>query len=530
MLLFLSSLILLSGQPSSLLPGSHKAIEEAEDLRFQQPDSSVLLLQTFYEQAMAATDTISAIKSLMALTSVFGHRANYKESYDQLWKALLLADAADLKLEQANIYKAIGRYYSFYHREEKALKYLQLSLNIKKTLVQEDSLEHAHLVDTYLAICATYRGLDDPEQGKIFLDSALQYYSPEHQGQWEFIKMEEAKLLHQEGFHTDALALFEGLLPWFKEHKPSYLVIYYYYMGSTHQALNNFSSSERYYKEALHISDTYNSHIDFSPLVHEKLAELHKLQGNFQQAYKSLKTTKDLDVAFFDSRSERNLSLLEIQDAFRKEKESQLLFQQQQRLSQFEQEETVLFLQRVLLIGFIAFLLFTGLLAFNYVKAKHRAEKQLIQRSTELEIQKTNELVELKNRELAASALKLIEKEVLISNLKDRLSKGNGDIKRQEIKQIVRSISNSNKAHWREFETRFVSVNRSFYDRLGYRFPKLTERDKKLCALVKLNFSSKEMAKLLGISIESVHTTRYRLRKKLNLARSVNLTEFIASV
>lgn len=466
----------------------------------------------------------------MALTNVFGHQANYKESYDRLWKALLLADAANLALEQADIYQAIGRYYSFYHREEQALKHLQLSLNIKKKLVEEGALEDAHLVENYLAICATYRGLYDSEKGKVYLDSALQYYSPAYEGQWEFIKLEEAILLHREGEHTAALSLFDQLHPWFVENRPSYMVIFYYYLGGTYQALNDFANSEQCFKAAISKSKEYNSHIDFSPLVYEQLAGLYHIQGSFEQAYESLKTTKDLDAEFFDSRSKRNLPLLEIQDAFRKEKESQILLQQQQRLTQFEQEETVLFLQRVLLLGFIAFLVFTGLIVFNYVKAKHRAEKQLIQRRTELEIQKTNELVELKNRELAASALKLIEKEVLISKLKDRLSKGNGDIKRQEIKQIVRSISNSNKAHWREFETRFVSVNRSFYDRLSYKFPKLTERDKKLCALVKLNFSSKEMAKLLGISIESVHTTRYRLRKKLNLARSVNLTEFIANV
>ncbi len=88
----------------------------------------------------------------------------------------------------------------------------------------------------------------------------------------------------------------------------------------------------------------------------------------------------------------------------------------------------------------------------------------------------------------------------------------------------------SNHRNWEEFEARFVSINQSFYRRLQEKFPQLSQRDLKLCALIKLNFSSKEMAKLLGISVESAHTSRYRLRKKLNLTREVNLTEFIASV
>ncbi|MEM6380985.1 MAG: helix-turn-helix transcriptional regulator, partial [Bacteroidota bacterium] len=67
-----------------------------------------------------------------------------------------------------------------------------------------------------------------------------------------------------------------------------------------------------------------------------------------------------------------------------------------------------------------------------------------------------------------------------------------------------------------------------FYRHLKEKFPKLTQGDLKLCALIKLNFSSKDVAKLMGISVESVHTTRYRLRKKLGLQREDNLTEYIA--
>ena len=73
-------------------------------------------------------------------------------------------------------------------------------------------------------------------------------------------------------------------------------------------------------------------------------------------------------------------------------------------------------------------------------------------------------------------------------------------------------------------------VAEDFYKRLRERFPKLTQGDQKLCALIKLNFSSKDMAKLIGISVDSVHTTRYRLRKKLKLPREVSLGEFIGQL
>lgn len=75
-----------------------------------------------------------------------------------------------------------------------------------------------------------------------------------------------------------------------------------------------------------------------------------------------------------------------------------------------------------------------------------------------------------------------------------------------------------------------MSVNAAFYQELHERFPDLTAGEQKLCALIKLNFSSKDIARLMGISVGSAHTTRYRLRKKLGLARDENLTEFISSL
>ena len=527
----IGSSFLFASQDSAQLSKWQISLTEAKNLRYQHPDSSIQLLQLHYANAIEAADTTLAISALMGLAQIYGHQAYYKESYDRLWTALLLADAANLDLTKSSIYKSLGRYYSFYNRRENALNFLGLSLDIKKRLVEKGELDKARLVENYHAFCATYRELNEPELGQIYLDSSFMYHSASasfiHKS---FLKFEEAVLLNKGQKYEEALTIFKEILPWYSENNPSYQVLVYNYMGDSYKQLGDFSQSEACYKNSLKISETFNSHIDFTPLVHERLSSLYYSSGDYFQAYHSMKTVKDLDAAFFDSRSENNRPLLEIQDAFRKEKEAQAILLQEQRLAQFEQEEKVLFLQRIILSGCIVFLILFGILYFNYVRSKHRTEKELIRKKQELEIQKTNELVELKNKELAASVLKLIEKDALVEKLKEKLAQGKGDIKRQEIEQIVRSVSNGSSGNWQEFEARFVSVNKSFYEKLNRRFPNLTQGDQKICALVKLNFSSKEIAKLLGNSVESVHTTRSRLRKKLKLSRDINLTEFIADV
>lgn len=171
-----------------------------------------------------------------------------------------------------------------------------------------------------------------------------------------------------------------------------------------------------------------------------------------------------------------------------------------------------------------------GFIYVQYLRTRHKAEKQLIRRNKELEIQKAEELLELKNKELAVSALQLVEKDEFLRDLKNKLKGSNGNFQDAEVKKVLRSISMKNLNNWEEFKLRFTAVNEKFYNKVTKEYPKLSQADQKICALIKLNFSSKEMARLLGISVESVHTTRYRLRKKMGLDRSVNLEDFIASL
>ena len=81
--------------------------------------------------------------------------------------------------------------------------------------------------------------------------------------------------------------------------------------------------------------------------------------------------------------------------------------------------------------------------------------------------------------------------------------------------------------NWKKFETNFDIVYENYLKRLGTDYPALTVSDKKLCAYLKMGLSSKDIAPLLNMSFRSVEMSRYRLRKKLNLNRDVNLTEFL---
>jgi FixJ family two-component response regulator len=95
------------------------------------------------------------------------------------------------------------------------------------------------------------------------------------------------------------------------------------------------------------------------------------------------------------------------------------------------------------------------------------------------------------------------------------------------MKKINRDLDNEKQ--WQVFETHFENVHEEFLKRLKDKFPELSPRELKLCAYLKLNISSKEISSLMNISTRGVEISRYRLRKKLNLDRNSNLTDFIMS-
>lgn len=184
-------------------------------------------------------------------------------------------------------------------------------------------------------------------------------------------------------------------------------------------------------------------------------------------------------------------------------------------------------MQSILLVITIIFLILFGYFYFQKIREKHKNEQHLLKEKQKLELKRQKEIIEIKNKELTESALRIIEKDEFIDSINKKLRNESGKIDVTIIKRIIKNIQGNSKSNWSEFEARFTSINQSFYKELKTKFPNLRQSDLKLCALAKLNFSSKDMAKLLGISVESVHTSRSRLRKKLGLKRNNNLEEFI---
>ena len=138
--------------------------------------------------------------------------------------------------------------------------------------------------------------------------------------------------------------------------------------------------------------------------------------------------------------------------------------------------------------------------------------------------------VDSKNRELAVSTMSLIKKDELLALIKEDL-KNAPEITNKSVKSVITTITkNINKEDsWNIFKEAFDNADNDFLKKVKQDHPTLTPNDLRLCAYLRLNLSSKEIAPLLNISVRSVEIKRYRLRKKMNLDHEQGLVEYILS-
>ncbi|MCG8699288.1 MAG: sigma-70 region 4 domain-containing protein, partial [Bacteroidales bacterium] len=138
-----------------------------------------------------------------------------------------------------------------------------------------------------------------------------------------------------------------------------------------------------------------------------------------------------------------------------------------------------------------------------------------------------------KNSQLTQIALQLTHKNDMMVKIKNKLNHQHKSVEDEALKLALHEINEiienefEIQKEWERFENHFNDVHGDFYKKLKDRYPDLSLSYLKLCAYLKLDLSTKEIASLMNISLRGVEKARSRLRKKFELERSENLNQFI---
>lgn len=262
----------------------------------------------------------------------------------------------------------------------------------------------------------------------------------------------------------------------------------------------------------------------------EQLISLEKQRNDFEKALQYDEEYSFIKDTLSSWEKQRMIKTLEVQ--FDVAEKDRLL-----KLAQ--KEKAITSLTNYILWGTIGFILLIAVGIFSFLKRINKRDKILLQTKDELmklteeqkrlkEQQLQNE-IEFKESQLSALALQMLQKNELLQELKEKIDDDRFNSKDTGIGKII-SKGQTQEKEWSDFNRYFESINKNFYTRLKQAYPDISPNDLKICALIKLNMSIKEMAGILNISPDSVKTARYRLRKKLQMNTEDNLTDFILNL
>jgi DNA-binding CsgD family transcriptional regulator len=162
-------------------------------------------------------------------------------------------------------------------------------------------------------------------------------------------------------------------------------------------------------------------------------------------------------------------------------------------------------------------------------KIREGKERELIR----LRNEKLNSELSYKSQELANSTMSILKKNEFLLEIKEIIKAQKEELglryPEKYYQKLIRKIDTniSSIDDWKLFETHFERAHEKFLHKLMNTYPSLSPSDLRLCAYLRMNLSSKEIAPLLKISVRGVENHRYKLRKKLNLKPDENLIDFI---
>lgn len=250
------------------------------------------------------------------------------------------------------------------------------------------------------------------------------------------------------------------------------------------------------------------------------LYKVFKKKKDAESALKYLEISKSVNDSLFTSEKRHEIENLTY---------TYELDKKQDKIVMLEKDNTLFRLQIV-----IVFTLFViALLSFVFYLVIKRRRLKIKQLQHEAEIKNTQYQLELKHRELTQKATQIIQQEELLDNLKEKLLDIKGE-KPSTNKAILDVISDvemyARQSSWDDFEKYFNDVHPEFYRNLKLKYSELSQNELRVCALIRLNLNTKQMADITQKTGRSIDVMRSRIRQKMGLIRNENLFDVLMEV
>lgn len=479
------------------------------------------------------------LKLYLPLGAAFEEVGLWSSAMEYYHKALLIAQDNNMQGDIARIYNNIGA--AYYPTDiEKSKEYINKSLKINSEIgdKQELFINYNNLAAINVKLNAFDEALDYALQALQMVDKE------EHSDMYHSMQCNIGSLYLQKGEIYLAISYINNAKDFFeKSHNYSELVTIYTLLieayeksGIDSEAAKCVSTIEN---DLLH--KISNSEVESK--AHITLSDFYKRSNNYVKAYDHLKEATALKDSLAKANDKRKVNNLErIYDNEQKLRENAKAINNMQ-ISKLKTDRTV----TVIIIALIALIIIIiFLITLSQLQQKrHKANTQLVEQQIALQEkenelqqikeQELNRVIDQKNRELSSYALTFTKDNEFLEQLSEELKQLLlvKDPRDKEYKERIRNILSQvkqrcNTDNWQEFKYYFEQVHPSFYDRLEEISPGITQRQKRLCAMLYIGLSTKEISSITFREIRSIESARNRLRKKLEVPNEESIQEFLS--
>lgn len=508
---------------------------QTEKLLQSQPDSAFKILNKLLQKSLQKKDEMKTAICYRQIGLIFYNQGAFTQALDCYNKAGKIFKNSN-KLYYAEILNKIGQTYYYNVKRKTALSNYQKAL-----VIFQKSKDKKGIAETYGLIGQIYEKDEKLDSALTFQNIALKQYNQLNDRNG-LAKINEnlGSVYEDKNEFKIALAYYQKALTINQKEKNQIAQIEILNnLGDMYRKTSQFDTALAYSFKAKNWALKYKDFYELSS-AYRDIAKTYSFMGRADSAYFYSLEEKKIYAQIFTESSNKQMALLETIFSFQ---------EKDQEISNLENEKRV---NRIIIFGTIVIILLVVVIGFyiiNKQKIKISNESKLLEskrvlHETEkkaLEIDINNKLIkedhlklelELKSKELTTHTLHIIQKNQLLEELKSKLNLILKDEKRdqkKEIKTVLSLINQSNHQdnNWEDFRIIFEQVHEKFFIELKRKANNLTPADFRLLALFKMNLSSSDIATILGISQDSLRTSRYRLRQKLNLDEGENLLQFI---
>ncbi|CAZ94280.1 helix-turn-helix domain-containing protein [Zobellia galactanivorans] len=492
------------------------------------PDKSYHMFDVSKAYFEKKRDTVHIVHCLLGMSEIQKKKGKFSRSFDHLWQAKYLSDFSKNKAQKVRIRIDLARLYDEFNMNEQSVLHLGESLKIAKEIYVLDSTQVKHLISSYMYMAVRQRKSGNHHKAMQYLDSC--FINPsvklEKSVEMPFWDAERGKIMQELKQYGKASTYLHLSRKHTLDKQANYRPNISMYLGDLKKDLGQKDSALYFYNESLSLSRDHGFRNDLEAEVLRKIAEVYSMSGEKDLAYDYLiESTRTADQ-ILQAKNQTNSELFQIKDTYLKSisKKDALLEQKNIIIEKNFQ------IQRRLQI-IMGLLVLLGIVIFIVVRTRLKLKKTVLRQKeaelhTKLISERSKNEIEIKSKQLTSYALQLIDKDSAIDELLDMLKKEGSP----RYKSLFSKYKKGSNDLWNEFNLQFTQVNSAFYDKLKEHHPSLSSTEQKHCALIKLNLTTKDMARILNIEPHSVHVSRSRIRKKMGLERSQNLENYISSI